>query len=204
VRTRGLTATYLLALAVPFLESVWPRVELARGSLSALLWLFALALLPYPRAGAEDGEKPLVTTAWLALALLPPLGLTLGLDLARGTIEPARAAWTTLGFAALLAAWTGLAVWAAPNARRRARYRDAWLLVVPGLATLTLALAWVPRGADDGRAARFWALSPLVLAQRAARAGGAGERTGVEFALALAGAALAATFVAGAPREERA
>ena len=203
MRTRGLTATYLLALAVPFLESVWPGVELARGSLSALLWLFALALHPYPRAGA-DGARPLATSARLCLALSPPLGLTLGLDLARGTVEPARALWGTLGFAALLAAWTGLAVWAAPSARRRARYRDAWLLVVPGLATLALALAWVPRGADDGRSARFWALSPLVLAQRAARAGGSGERTGVEFALALAGTVLVAAFVAGAPREERA
>lgn len=200
MRTLGLIATYLLALAVPFLESVWPRVELAQGSLSALLWLFALALLTYPRASAS--EAPLLALPRHVLLLLPPLGLTLGLDLARGAAEPARAAATTLGFAMLFCAWAGLGEWAAVSAPRRLRYRDAWLLCGPGLATLALALAWVPRGAEDGPAARFWALSPLVLAQRAALAGGFEARTGVEFALAFAGVALAAAFVARAPRAE--
>jgi hypothetical protein len=202
VRTRGLIATYLLALALPLLESVWPRVALARGAQSALAWLFANAMLTYPRAAAVSGSS-FGSLRRLAL-LLPVLGLTLGLDLARGLIEPVRAAWMTLAFAALLVAWSGLAEWAATSERRRARYREVWLCLVPGLAALALALAWVPRGAGDGPAARFWALSPLVLAQRAALPDGFAERSVVEFLAAFCGVALAAAFVASAPREERA
>jgi len=200
VRTRAITATYLLASLVPFLESVWPRVELAQGSASALLWLVALALLTYPR-GAPGADTPARTTLRALLALLPPLGLTLGLDLARG-LAPGRAFATTLAFGLLLGAWCGLGEHAARTPRLRARYRDAWLWLGPGLATLALALDFVPRGAASPPAARGWSASFLVLAQRAALPGGLEARAPLEFALAGAAFLLAAALVLAAPREE--
>jgi len=188
----GLVAAYLLGLAPPLLEALWPGLELLRGAHAPVLWLVALFTLSYPRAAACEGRALTLALAELAW-LLPPLGLLLGLDLARGLAGP-RAFALTLGFAALCLAWSALGAAASHEARTRARYRDAWLLCVPGLAALTLALAWVPRAADDPPGARLFALSPLVLAQRAALPDGLAARTAFEFALAFVGVGLAAAY----------
>lgn len=201
MRTRGLIATYLLGLALPFLESVWPRIELARGAFSAPLWLVAFALLTCPRRAAAE-EAAWRVSARLLCALTPPLGLALGLDLARGA--EARSAWlVTAGFAVLFAGWSLLGEHAAQSARRRARYGDAWLVLVPGAAALAMALFFAPSRSVGAGVPAFWSLSPLVLAQRAALPGGFGARPPLEFAWALAGGLAAAAFVLSAAREER-
>lgn len=195
----GLVAAYLLGAAPALLEA-FLQVELVRGALSPVLWLVALFALGYPRAGAVPApwRETLAELAWL----LPPLGLTLGLDLARG-LAPTRALGLTLGLAGLCLAWSALGAHASRTPARRARYGAAWLLCVPGLAALALALTWVPRGAGASGGARLFAGSPLVLAQRAALPDGAQARTVLEFALAFALCALAAVFTLRASREEQ-
>lgn len=197
----GLVAAYLLGLAPPLLEALLPGLELVQGAQAPALWLVALFALSFPRARADEeraGRSALLELLWLA----PPLGLALGLDLARGQ-SGLRAAGLTLGLAGLCLGWSALAAQAARRPETRARYRDVWLLLVPGLAALALALSWVPRGAGDPPGARLFSASPLVLAQRAALPGGAEARTALEFALAFGLLALAALFTRRAPRGAR-
>jgi len=185
----GLVAAYLLGLAPPLCEALWPALELVQGRHAPFVLLVATFALAYPRS--EPVERPAQSALYELLWLAPPLGLALGLDLARG-LAPLRATFMTLGLAALCLGWSALAAAAARVPAARARYRDLWLLLGPGLAALALALSWVPRGAGDGRGARLFSASPLVLAQRAALPGGAEACTAFEFVLAFLVLALAA------------
>jgi len=197
----GLVAAYGLGLAPPLLEALWPGLELVRGAHAPILWLVALFALSFPRARAD--AEPALRSAGLALLwLAPPLGLALGLDLARGMPAP-RATALTLGLGTLCLGWSALAAQAARAEATRARYRDAWLVAVPGLAALALALVFVPRAAGAPPGARLFSASPLVLAQRTALPGGAEFRTAFEFVLAFLLLLLATLFTLRTPRGAR-
>jgi len=154
---------YLLSTLAALLDLAWPGVlpGASRSALVLLVWL-SLAPVPLPQAALRSGPAGEAGSLALRfLAVLPPLGLALGTDLARG--RPG--GWSgVLGGLALLALWCGCAQLARRSARARSHFALAWLLLLPGLAALGLALNWAGRGPQAGqpRFAGLFAVDPLV------------------------------------------
>ncbi len=201
---RCFAAAFALALLVPLLEASVPGLTLARGSLAALALLPWLALAPLPRssgARAPLGAAPaaaafpaLREALYVGALALPPLALGAGLDLARGADARVLSA-TGAGGWLLLVLWVGAAAHAARTTRAQAAFAWSWFVLLPGVAALRLALAWVPLRAGGAASelgperARWLALDPLVWCHRWGRAGGLEQTAALELALAL-GAAL--------------
>jgi hypothetical protein len=154
--------------------------EASHLGLASLPWI---ALAGFPSAAREPARAP-GRPWWLAAAAAaPPLALAAGLDRAASRGSSAAPVLAELAVALVLVLlWGGVA----ERSRRRRGSAGglAWLLLVPGLAALSLALDWVPRvSGEPAPAPASWSerLSSLVLFARVAR----GE------ALDLAGAAIA-------------
>lgn len=205
---RALATPFLLALLVPCLESggallgaeELAPVALARGSLAALALLPWLALSAWPRPAREDLAGSSRASSWRAPFLvgclaLPPLGLGVGLDLARGA-DPRALAAAALGAWTVLLLWVGAAERAAAAPRAARVFAVLWLALLPGAAALRLALAWVPARASSGPSGpgALFALDPLVWCQRWGREGGLASFAPRELGLAL-GAALSVFLV---------
>jgi hypothetical protein len=204
VRTGGLAAAFLLSVAVPSCELLWPAASLARGSYTALALLPWFALAPLPRTGAA--REPWRATAFVGACALPPLGLGLGLDLARG-LAPGALAWSLAGGWLALVLWTASAELAPRAPRSRQGFAGLWLVLLPGSAALALALTWVPRlGPDPPAPARWLELNPLLWCHRWGRAGGLEGLGGGPAAFPLLSSVLVLALVRAlaGPRETRA
>jgi hypothetical protein len=186
--TACLAALVVLALLVPALESL-TGATLARGSLAALALLPWLALAALPRR-APCGSAAHVAALAGALASVP-VALGAGVDLARAA-DPRDLARAGLATFAALVLWIAAAASAAGAPRTRTAYGVAWLVLVPGLAALELALAWVPLSGSAPAAApaRAWAVAPLVACRRWGSADGLESFGALDALLAPLAAAL--------------
>jgi hypothetical protein len=201
VGSRWLAGAFLLALAVPLLEALFPRLELTAGSLAALAllpWLL-VALVPRTRAS----EAPLGALAFVLALALPPLALGAGLDLARGA-EPRALALAGGTSLLVLALWCAAAELAAGARSARGAFAAAWLVLVPGLAVLRFALDFVPsRVAESAPSALVFSLDPLVLCHGWGRAGGLAGSVAAPASVALLGAVLVLGLVLALRRTSR-
>ena len=152
---------------------VWPGAS--RLGLALLPWL-ALAGLP-PAVELAAGDRPTggsLRAALVPVALaLPLVAMGLGLDVASVTILGGESVTARLfpyaapaAFAlALVFIWSCAAECARASRSARRIQGSAWLLLVPGLATVRCALVWAPRGGGgelEGGGA--WAVSLATLA----------------------------------------
>jgi hypothetical protein len=194
-----LALAFALALFVPVLEGLVSALDLARGSYTALAALPFLALAGLPR---ERGCAPARAEALLVGALaLPALALGAALDLAQGSAASAVAALAG-GAWVLVVAWALAAERATRSAEARRLHAHLWLVLVPGVAALALALEWAPRRAADGGFAAAWlALDPLVWCHRAGRPGALAAPKVLELVLALAAALAVLLVIEGRVRQ---
>jgi hypothetical protein len=154
---RRFLIAFLLALAVPAWEA-WRAQPIGTGPLAPLVLFPFLVLGPLPLLSGQEGVS---RARFGVFSALVPLGLGLGLDLARGASP-----WPTSAFAA--SGWGTFALWCAsacsPN---RMRYSAAWFLLMPGLMALRLALDWAPLdAARELSASSAWCIDPWVFVHR--------------------------------------
>jgi MYXO-CTERM domain-containing protein len=163
----ALLASLAVLLALPALRS------LREVSLTGAVLLAQLAIASAPRSAGDDAWR---ASLWSAGALLPAIGLAVGLDVARGvsvsrTLPFALAGWL------VLVAWSFAASAVGSSTRARNVFAGLWLAALPGSAVLWAALAWAPRTSAEDHApgAVLAGVNALVWLQRSTRAGGLAE-----------------------------
>lgn len=205
VAARSLAVLFLASLLAPLSEALLPELELARGSYAALALAPWLVFALLPSAAGAPRERVLDTLAWRGGLCLPPLCLGAGLDLARGADPRALLGLCALGWLVFLL-WCAASLRSAGSARCRMAFAWLWFLLLPGIAGVRTALAWVARRGDSGaeEGGVLFALDPWVWWHRWARADGLGRVSSAEGVAVLAGALLANALVLGLERRDRA
>ena len=194
LRAPWLAVAFLLSALVPLWESL-RGVELVRGSHAALDLAPWLILAPFPRRG--DAAEPLVRALLSVTSLLvAPLGLAVGLDLARGAAPLALALGVGAGVASLLL-WTAAAELAVRAESVRGLQSALWFGAFPGSAALASALLFAPRSAaqEPARLASWIALNPLAALLRWGRPGGLADLDPAGLLLSILAAGLALALV---------